>query len=147
MKANLPKVPNFIEANLPKFNPGFILGPPKKQTHELNFIELYFNGDVRTLLADALGRPEHYTAEQKAILEAMSQKQPLPPGTKNTDINEIVMRFTERTEHRKEREKIVQRLQEEPKKTEDPTIERYLEEAKNQTFQNQETIPKAIKII
>lgn len=156
IKDNLPVVPNFVETNRPKFDPGFKLGPPVRGTHEKNLLEFYFQNDVRYIQADMHGRPEHYTQEQKDIIEAISLKRPLPPGTTDTMINDIVMRYTEKTEHRKKREQVIQKAQKsiEPEKSkaadqvDDPTIDRILKRAVDgQTFEDQAALPKAIKII
>lgn len=150
---HLPKVPDFAKTHAPKFDPNYTLGPPTKSTAERDFIDFYFNNDVRQLQSDIQMRPDHYTAEQKAIIEAMAAKRPLPQGTTRTDLNEIVLRLLERTEDRQKREKVIQKVQKavEPKKDEDPTIERILEAQKladsQGTFENQAALPKAIKII
>ncbi len=143
LREHLPRTKDFVEENKPRFDPGFTLGPPIRGAHEKNFLEFYFGNDPRHIVADAHGRPDHYTAEQKAILDALHQKRPLPPGTTDRDINEIVIRFLESTKHRARREKVVRAVQ---KKLEpDPTIARALEG--EPAFENQNAIPKAIKII
>lgn len=152
LKEHLPKVPDFVETNRPKFDPGFTLGPPVRGAHEKNMLEFYYQNDVRHIVADMLARPEHYTQEQQAIIDAIAKKRPLPQGAGNREINEIVMRFLESSDHRKEREKVIQKAQrkvepKDPKSEEDPTIARLLENAKNPTFENQEAMPKFIKII
>lgn len=152
MVDNLPKVAvsDFMKENLPKFDPGYTLGPPVqgKGTHEKNLLEFYFNNDVRQIEADIHGRPDHYTQEQKEIVEALSKKRPLPPGTTDAAVSEIVLRYMERTEHRQKREQIIQKAQAKIERNEDPTIERMLEEVKsNPTFEDQASMPKAIKII
>lgn len=148
---HLPKVPDFQKTNLPKFDPGYSLGPPVKPTGEKDFIEFYFNNDVRQLQADIHMRPDHYTKEQKELVEAMAAKQPLPPGVTRHDKNELVMRLMEATDHRAQREKIVQSAQKAtgPKeKDADPTVDRILEAQKlREAFENQEALPKSIKII
>lgn len=143
---HLPKVPNFVEENVPKFDPGFTLGPPIRGAHEKNFLEAYFNNDPRHLVVDAYHRPEHYTAEQKEILGALEHGKPLPPGTTSRDINEIVLRFLEKTEHRKKREAIVQKVQKALESEKDPTVARILA-GDEPSFENQGMLPKAIKII
>ncbi len=146
LKEHLPAVPNFVETNAPKFDPGFKLGPPMKGTHDKNFLEFYFNNDVRHVQADIHMRPDHYTQEQKDIIEALANKRPLPAGTTNAAINEIVMRLLEKTEHRKKREAIIQKAQKVVQ--EDPTIERIIEQMKEEPkFEDQASMPKAIKII
>lgn len=149
LKQHLPVLPNFVETNRPKFDPTFTLGPPIRGAHEKNMLEFYFQNDVRHILADMATRPEHYTQEQQAIVNAIATKQPLPPGTTDRDINEIVMRLMEKTEHRKKREAVIQKAQKKAERPteEDPTLERILELAKSGTFEEQQTIPKAIKII
>lgn len=120
---HLPRVPNFVEENLPRFNPAFQLGPSMKRS-DPSLLDFYFNGNPREIHADSLARPDHYTQEQKALLEALVQKKPLPVGGPQA-INELVMRFTERNEQRKKREQILQKVH---RKFEDPTIERKAEE-------------------
>ena len=141
LEENLPRAPR-VDDNLPRFDPGFVLGPPVRGAHEKNFLEFYFNNDPRHIVADAHGRPDHYTAEQKAIIEALGARRPLPPGTTDRDINAIVMRLLEKTEHRAQREKVVRAAQKKMD-PDDPTITRMLEG----TFENQGQILKAIKII
>jgi hypothetical protein len=121
---HLPKVPNFVEENLPRLNPMFQLGAPVRKS-DPSLLDFYFNGNPRELHADSIARPDHYTAEQKALLETLMQKKPLPMGATQRDINELVLRFTERTEQRKKREQILQKVH---RKLEDPTIERKVEE-------------------
>lgn len=152
VETHRPKVPNFIEENLPRFGPQFVLGPPSAQRKDPSLLDAYFNGDPSRLLLDAAQRPDHYTDEQKKILEALEQKQPLPPGTSPRELSELVLRFTERTEHRQKREAIVQRAQK--KLEDDPTVKRKEEEDREReerekaegTFEAQ-NFPKAIKII
>jgi hypothetical protein len=150
---HLPKVPDFAKTHAPKFDPNFTLGPPVKSTADRDFLDFYFNNDVRHIQSDIQMRPDHYTAEQKAIVEALAAKRPLPQGVGRTELNELVLRLMERTEDRKKRETIIQKVQKkvEPKKDEDPTIERILEAQKladtQGTFENQAALPKAIKII
>lgn len=153
VKKHAPKVPNFIEENRPKFDPGFTLGPALSARKDPSLLEAYFGQDIRQLLLDVSNRPDHYTEEQKNILRALERKEPLPPGTTTSDINNIVLRFTERTEQRKKREEVVRSAQ---RKLEDldPTVERRLreEEEQRQREEAEKTyekmnFPKAIKII
>ena len=153
--ANLPRVPDFME-NLPKAAPwpppaAFELGAPLSQRRDPTLIDAYFRGDLRPLLQDMAARPDHYTSEQKEILQALEQKKPLPAAARNQDISEIVMRFTERTDPKK-RETAISAAQK--KLTTDPTVQRKMEQDKKrkadeeaeQTYERQE-FPKSIKII
>lgn len=151
LEEHLPKVPDFVKEHAPKVdgNPVFSLGPPVKPTGERDFVDFYLNGDVRQLVADIHARPAHYTQEQKELVEALAAKKPLPQGVGRRELNELVMRLLEATDRREKREKVIQQAQKalEPK-SDDPTVERLLEEHKNQEmFENQGTLPKAIKII
>lgn len=157
LKEHLPKVPDFKNENLPKFDPGYTLGPPVKPTGDRDFLDFYFNNDVRHLQADIHARPDHYTREQKDIVAAIAAKRPLPPGTGKADLNELVLRLMEKTEYRKKREATIQKAQKklspEDKPlalSDDPTIERIVaaQRAHDQSsFENQAAMPKAIKII
>jgi hypothetical protein len=148
LKAHLPKVPDFIETNKPRLNPTFELGPPVSAIHDKSLIEMYFP-DLRPLVADVFGRPEHYSDAQKAIVNALEQKKPLPHGTSKQDLADIVFRFTEKTEHRKKREALIQTAQKKIEKAiseeEDPTIKKLLEK-EQPTFEKQ-NFPTSIKII
>jgi len=154
MSENLPRLPDFME-NLPKPAPWppvtFTLGPPvttKRQDTDL--ITAYFRGDLRPLLTDVTARPDHYTEQQKEILAALEKKKPLPPGAGNHDISELVMRFTEKTDTRKERQKIVSTAQ----KRLDPTIARRQREEESRRKEEEgirnyeaQNFPGSIKII
>lgn len=166
MKRHLPRMPNFSD-NLPvtpdptyknftdhlptvKFDPFYTLGPPVKSIAYQTLLDTYFNGDVTQIYADMLSRPDHYDAEQKDIIERLRQKQPLKPETQSTDVDELVMRFFDRTEQRKKREEIVSQVQKKMEPPDDPTVRRKLEEDEvrkaNETFEVQR-FPKSIKII
>ena len=54
------------------------------------------------------------------ILSALEKKKPLPPGVRSHDVSELVMRFTEKADTRKQRQQILSTAQ----KKLDPTIER-----------------------
>ena len=154
MSENLPRLPDFMD-NLPKAAPwppvAFTLGPPAASRKEdPNLLTAYFRGDLRPLLSDVASRPDHYTEQQKEILSALEKKRPLPPGAGNHDISELVMRYTEKTDSRKQRQKIVSNAQ----KKMDPTVERRQreEEAKRKEEEatrsyEEQNFPGAIKII
>lgn len=153
VKKHAPKVPDFIAENLPKFNPQQgALGPATASRKDPTLLEAYFGGDVSHLQADALSRPDHYTEMQKDILRTLELKKPLPPGATVADINDIVLRFTERTEQRKKREDVVRSAQK--KLGDDPTVDRVAAEEKEreerrmaeETWEKQQ-FPKSIKII
>lgn len=154
MSENLPRVPDFME-NLPKPAPWppavFTLGPPvSAQRQDPDLITAYFRGDLRPLLADVAARPDHYTEQQKEILSALEKKKPLPPGARNHDISELVMRFTEKTDARKQRQQIVAKAQ----KRLDPTVDRKQREEESRRKEEEairsyekQNFPGAIKII
>lgn len=153
VKKHAPKVPDFIAENLPKFDPQQgVLGPPTTSRKDLTLLEAYFGGDVSRLLADTLARPDHYTEEQKNILRTLELKKPLPAGATVADVNDIILRFTERTEQRRKREAVVRSAQK--KLDDDPTVDRLAAEEKEreerrmaeETWEKQE-FPKSIKII
>lgn len=128
----------------------FQLGPPLTQRRDPSLLEAYFSGDISHIAADAVHRPDHYSAEQKLILQALSLKQPVPNGTTDSDLNDIVLRFTEKSEQRKKREEVVRVAQ----KKLDPTAERLEKEKKEQEAQavaeqnyEDQKYPGAIKII
>lgn len=146
------KLPNFIEENLPRAAPwppppeAFSLGPSVRPP-DPTLVDAYLRGDVGILVADLSNRPDHYTPEQRVLIEALHRKQPMPPGTTTAALNELVMRYTERTEQKKMRAAAVSSAQ---RKLEDPTVKRKQEEDEvrnaQSSFQEQD-FPKAIKII
>lgn len=139
LKQHLPKLPDFIETNKPRLTPTFELGPPVTAIHDKSLIEVYFP-DLRPLVADVFGRPEHYSDKHKEIVAALEQKKPLPHGTSKQDLADIVFRFTEKTEQRKKREAIIQTAQKKIEKAiteeEDPTVKSILEK-EQPTFEKQ----------
>lgn len=153
MAENLPRLPDFME-NLPKPAPWppvtFTLGPPTAKPQDTDLVTAYFRGDLRPLLMDVAARPDHYTEQQKEILSALEKKKPLPPGVRSHDVSELVMRFTEKADTRKQRQQILSTAQ----KKLDPTIERRQreEEAKRKEEEamrsyEEQNFPGAIKII
>lgn len=155
---HLPKVaknvlPDWRE-NLPKFNPNppdiAALGPPRTALKDQNLIEAYLGGDYSSLELDMQRRPNHYTAEQKDIVQKMKNKEPLPPGVGHREINDIMLRFVESTKHVEERKKVLQKAQ---KKLDDPDeteVERKKNEEAHQEDAFEDTVDKKsafIKII
>lgn len=147
------KMPDFIEENRPKVAPwppppeAFSLGPSVRPP-DPTLVDAYLRGDVGILVADSRNRPDHYTPEQRVLIEALHRKQPLPPGTTTAALNELVFRYTERTEQKKMRAAAVSSAQR--KLEADPTVKRKQEEDEvrnaGSSFQEQ-GFPKAIKII
>lgn len=131
-----PKVPDFIKSNLPRFDPGFRLGPPAASFADKTLLDVYFP-DLRPLVADVHGRPDHYTVEQRELVDLLWNKKPLPPGTTKQDLNELVLRFTERTEHVQRRDKVMQAVQKKIEEA-DPTIKRILQRAEDEKRQEQD---------
>lgn len=145
----------FLEEHLPKvpaatFEGGFTLAPAVKPTSERDLIDFYFNNDVRQLQHDMQARPAHYSADEKEIVEAMSRKRPLPHGTTKQDLNNIVLKFCEKTKAREKREKVIRRAQD----AMDPAVARAIEKQRAAderdrslaTFEDQKFL-KSIKII
>jgi hypothetical protein len=158
MLDNMPKMPDFMKENAPtlKFDPNFSLGPPAKSIAYQTLLEVYFRNDISQIYADLLSRPDHYDAEQKDIIERLWRKEALRPEAQQQDIDEIVLRFFDRSQQRKQRETLVQKAQKklspppEDALDDDPTLRRKLEEAKlTQANEEHETKlqPKYIKII
>jgi hypothetical protein len=149
MREHLPRMPNFMEENSPRLVPQHRLGPEAPRASQLpTLLDAYFQGDVTQIHADVLSRPDHYTEQQREIVNLLRRKAPLPVGTRMQDLNDIVLSFFERTQQRKKREKLVQQAQK--KLDVDPTVARKLQrhedEKQKATFEGQE-FPKAIRII
>jgi len=160
MKEHMPVLPDFVTANMPKlkFDPTYTLGPPVQSVGNQSLLDAYFGGDARHLYADMLSRREHYEAEQKEIIERLYFKKPLDPTTTRADIDEIVLRYFDKSEQRKKREEVLKTVQKKlDPDTDDPTVKRKLQEEKEREeqeaakklliFGDAKNAPKAIKII
>jgi hypothetical protein len=142
-----------VEDNLPRAAPwppppeAFSLGPSERPA-DPTLIDAYLRGDLRVLVADSSDRPDHYTPEQHVLITALHRKQPLPPGTTTAALNELVLRYTERSEQKKMRAAAVSSAQR--KLDGDPTVKRKQEEDSLRSAQSsfeEQGFPKAIKII
>ncbi len=123
---HLPKLPDWRE-NLPKFGvpPTTVtLGPPSSMLKkDESLLDAYFKGNITTIELDMQRRPDHYTEDQKLLVEKLKKKEPLPPGVGSREINDLVLRFVETSKQKEQRQQVVQRVQ---KRIEDrdPTLER-----------------------
>ena len=115
------------------------MGPATVQK-DPSLLQFYLNGNVQEILTDSVVRPKHYSAEQHELIGALHQKKPLPPGKTQRDVDELVMQFTEKTEQREKREKILQKAQ----KKLAPIPE---EDSRPPHFFESQGFPKSIKII
>lgn len=140
----LPPIPDFIKENLPRFNPAAPsagLTPIRKQP---NLLEAYFKGDVSLIVQDAAHRPQHYAPHEHALLQLLKAKKELPRGVGDREVNELVLRYNEKTKPAaKPPEKKVE-------KHSDPSVQRAIDKADRQrdeaSFEAQ-NFPKSIRII
>lgn len=140
----LPKLPDFMKENLPKFNPAAPsagLTPIRKQP---NLLEAYFKGDVTIIEQDAAHRPQHYAPHEHALILLLKGKKELPRGTGDREVNELVIRYNEKTKPA---------AKPQTKKAEqysDPSVQRAVDAAGRQqeasSFEAQ-NFPKSIRII
>lgn len=159
-----PKTPTFTEQhlprmlnwkdNLPKFGvpaPIVTLGPPSSALKDETLLDAYFKGSVMAIELDMQRRPDHYTQEQKDLVEILKKKEPLPPGVGNREINDLVMHFVETSKQKEMRRQVIQKAQKKLEEDEDPTVERKNKEDKERhlSFEDQADAKESafIKII
>lgn len=156
---HLPKVPDFIKTNVPRVQQNdagvfevMHMGAPVVHPSPKTLLDDYFGGNTDIIFLDMQRRPDHYTPKQRAIVDAIREKRPLPDFVQPNDLSELVLTYVEATQQRKKRQEIVQKV--EKKTTEDPTIARKLEETEASkdmpmVFEHQADSPatKFIKII
>lgn len=145
-----PKIPDFVETYRPRHPvetlrqqlaapPGLVtLGPPVRSVSTpKTLIELYLGGDIRPIAEDVESRPQHYSAEQRELVEALTQRRSLHPEPTPQRLDDLFLTYHQRTDLAEQRRKIIAAVsRHEPDVADDPEVKAELD-APAATFENQ----------